>query len=60
MYSNIVAKIEFLQDCLLLEEIDLSDNQITKLENLDSLMNLKILNLSANKIDNVLQITHIK
>lgn len=60
MYSNQIQKIEFLQDCLMLEELNLADNQISKVENISSLILLKTINLSANLIDEFSKINNIK
>lgn len=52
LYHNAVKKIEGLENCLRLEELNLSCNKIRKVENIGNmLVNLRILMLSANKIE---------
>jgi Leucine-rich repeat (LRR) protein len=49
--SNLgIKKIENLNECHQLENLDLSMNRITKIEGIDKLHKLKILNLSNNNI----------
>ena len=50
LYMNNISKLEFLQDCILLEELNLNSNRLTKIENLDNLSNLKVLKLAENNI----------
>ena len=52
LYHNAIKKIEGLENCLKLEELNLSCNKIRKVENIGNLLvNLKSLMLSANKIE---------
>ena len=60
LYSNQIQKIEFLQDCLMLEELNLADNRIVKVENITSLILLKTLNLAGNRIEEFSKFNSIK
>lgn len=51
--SNKIKKIENLEDCVQLEELNLSYNYISKIENLSTLINLKTLDLSENSIKKI-------
>ena len=53
-------KIEFLHDCLDLEELNLADNLISRVENISGLRNLKELNLSGNKIEEFSKLNAVK
>ena len=48
--SSKIKKIEYLDDCTNLQELNLSYNYITKIENLHRLHKLKTLDLSENSI----------
>ncbi|XP_033211390.1 dynein regulatory complex subunit 3-like isoform X3 [Belonocnema kinseyi] len=51
--SNIIEKIENLEELVNLKELDLSFNRISVMENLNHLLNLEILLLYGNKIEEV-------
>jgi internalin A len=42
-----------IADLTMLQELNLQDNEITKIENLDRLVNLQVLNLSINRISEI-------
>ena len=48
--SNKIKRIENLDECINLQELNLSYNYISKIENLSTLINLKTLDLSENSI----------
>ena len=57
---NSIKKIENLENCLLLKELNLSGNKIRKVENIGNiLINLNILMLSSNKIEYLEDINEI-
>ena len=43
-----------------LEVLDMGDNRIRKIENIDSLVNIKELHLAKNKIQKIENIGHLK
>ena len=48
-----IKKIEGLEGCPFLEELELYDNRIITIENIQHLKNLKILDLSYNVIKKI-------
>ena len=48
-----IEKIERLDKCLKLRELNLSYNLLTKIEGLENLMYLQVLNLTGNKIQHI-------
>jgi Leucine-rich repeat (LRR) protein len=60
LYSNKIIKIEFLQDCLDLEELNLADNCISRVENISALSKLKELNISGNQIEEFSKLNAVK
>lgn len=53
MRKNLVTKIEGIENCTQLVELELYDNRINRLENLNHLSNLVILDLAFNVIKEV-------
>ena len=51
--SNIIEKIENLEELVNLKELDLSFNRISIIENLNHLLNLEILLIYKNEIETV-------
>ena len=51
--KNLIKKIEGLDNCLALEQIELYDNRIRHIENLSHLQNLVFLDLSYNRIKEI-------
>ena len=51
--KNLLTKIEGIENCPLLEELELYDNRIAKIENLNHLKNLKFLDLAFNVIKEI-------
>lgn len=59
VYSNFVS-LFWVQGCVALEELYLSHNGIAKMEGLSSLVNLRVLDVSSNKItlvDDIVNLT---
>lgn len=48
-----IEKMERLDKCLKLRELNLSYNLLTKIEGLENLMYLQVLNLTGNKIQHI-------
>ena len=46
-------RVAALQECLRLEEVYLSNNGIASIEGLEGLVNLRVLDLAANRISRV-------
>ena len=53
MRKNLVKKIEGIENCTQLVELELYDNRISKLENLTPLTNLVILDMAFNTIKEI-------
>lgn len=51
--KNLIKKIEGLENCHQLVELELYDNRITKLENLNHLTNLVFLDMAFNTIKEI-------
>lgn len=49
----------FFQECVALEELYLSHNGITKMEGLSTLINLRVLDVSANKLTSINDIENL-
>ena len=60
MQSNRISKIENLDKLPKLEELYLSDNGLIKLEGLDHLCKLKVLDLANNKIERIENVDSLK
>lgn len=58
VYSNFVSWF-WVQGCVALEELYLSHNGIAKMEGLSSLVNLRVLDVSSNKITSVDDIVNL-
>lgn len=60
LQSNRITKIENLDNCTCLEEFYISDNGLTKIEGLNSLVNLRVFDCANNQIERIENIQNLK